>query len=124
MMMMMMRGNNCSSGPSNCVRRSSSASSNFKASRQKVAPPRKKDAFSTLMQQGIQRIDTKQLSKKLEDTETPVSAKREIQREIETRQHDEDVVATAAAAAVILELTPQRPPKFADHLHLITFLIY
>nr|XP_004288964.2 PREDICTED: uncharacterized protein LOC101306090 [Fragaria vesca subsp. vesca] len=109
--MMMMRGNNRSSGPSNCVRRSSSSSSNFKASRQKVAPPRKRDAFSTLMQQGIQRIDTKQLSKKLEDTEIPVSAKREIKREIETRQHDEDDAAAAAAAAVILELTPQRPPK-------------
>ncbi|KAL6224222.1 hypothetical protein ACLB2K_003077 [Fragaria x ananassa] len=83
--MMMMRGNN-RSGSSNCVRRSSSASSNFKESRQK-------------------------LSKKLEDTETPVSAKREIRREIETRQHDEDDAAAAAAAAVIRELTPQRPPK-------------
>ncbi|XP_050376459.1 uncharacterized protein LOC126793872 [Argentina anserina] len=110
---MMMRGNNrSSSGPSNCVRRKSSSSSNFKASRQKVAPPKKRDVHSTLMQQGIiQRVDTKQLIEKLDDREIPGSLKRQIKREIETRQHEEDEAVAAAAAAVILEQTPQLPPQ-------------
>ncbi|PRQ46915.1 hypothetical protein RchiOBHm_Chr2g0094131 [Rosa chinensis] len=53
--------------------------------------------------QDIHRIDTQTLRKKLQDTETPGSIKREIKREIETRQHDQDDAATA----VIVENTPQ-----------------
>ncbi|KAK9922976.1 hypothetical protein M0R45_031412 [Rubus argutus] len=106
MSMKMMRGNcnRSSSGPSNCARRTSSSSSNFKAARQKVAPPRNKDSLLALIQD-IHRLDIHKLREKLEDTETPASLKREIKLEIETRQHDEDDVTS-----VIVEQAPQRPP--------------
>ena len=102
----MMRGNcnRSSSGPSNCARRTSSSSLNFKAARQKVAPPRNKDSLLALIQD-IRRLDIHKLREKLEDTETPASLKREIKLEIETRQHDED-----DATSVIVEQAPQRPP--------------